>query len=271
MNKLLLKFMDKLRFLYKDDCNCILCDAEIGIKNRYGLCRECMLKLPRVGTNICQRCGKPMNNDAEYCMSCLNTPRVFNTVRSALVYRDEAVKLLLGLKFHNQRYLARYLAPYIQDVLHNCQCDYDIIVPIPISAQRLAIRHYNQVEEVMRFVTFDKPINNHSLVKVKHNEQQSKMSARDRKLNVHGVFAVMDRTAFKGKRVLLIDDVLTTGATMDEAAAVLLRAGALEVNGITLANAPYRLIMDKKIDKEFDFIACQDVIYIDKEQEDKYK
>lgn len=255
--------VEKLRFLFKDDCNCIICDDELETVNQYGLCKACMQSLPKNNKRICERCGKPMNNEARFCIACQNEKRYFDTVRSALVYRDDIVKLILGLKFHNRRYTARYLAPYYEDVLHNYSIGYDIAVPIPLSSARLKTRKYNQVEEILRFTNIHN-IENGILVKVKDTEQQSKLTGKQRRQNIEGAFKIIDCAAVNNKKILLVDDVLTTGATMNEAARVLKKAGAAEVNGITLANAEYRLAAETYKEADFAEIDLYDLMSIDK-------
>lgn len=257
------EILEKLRFLYKDDCNCMICDEELEIQNRYGLCRTCMESLPKNNKRICERCGKPMNNEARFCLGCQNEKRYFDAVRSALIYKEDIVKIILSLKFHNRRYTARYLAAYYKDVLHNYPFEYDIAIPIPLSAARMKQRKYNQVEEILRFTDIDK-IDNSILVKLKDTEQQSKLTGKERRENIVGAFGVVKPELVKSKRILLFDDVLTTGATMNEAARVLKSAGATKVNGITIANAEYRLAAETYRETDFQEIDLCELIGIDK-------
>lgn len=239
------KFMTKL---FVDDCNCILCGCELIVKDGSGLCDECHAKLEYVGEKYCLKCGCVIYNEAQLCLECQNNVRHFDRARAMLVYTGALHKIILNYKFYNKKYLSKYLARFICGAYKKYFFDCDIIVPMPISKERYKERKYNQAELLAEECGDLKlPIISTALVKHKDTPRQTELNGIDRRKNVLGAYSVVDSAAVKGKRVLLLDDVLTTGTSVNEAARVLKIAGALKVEVITIAIAHYRLPMEEAI------------------------
>lgn len=254
----LFRMLDKFKLIFVDSASCIACDDEITGENPYGLCDKCFKKLEFIGNKCCIRCGKPSENEAKYCLLCQNETRYFESARSAVKYKGNVQRLILEYKFHNKRYLARYLAKFIEYAVAEYGIKYDIVVPIPLSKSREKERKYNQVSEMLRHTTLSPVVD--ALTKTRDNERQSLMAGKERRDNVHGVYAVTDRAAVKGKRVLLVDDIITTGATVNEASRVLMSAGAESVIAVSVAHAEYRLKGDDKSPTGYEVINLADLI-----------
>lgn len=231
-----------LKSIFVDDCNCIICGTEIVKGRKYGLCGKCLEKIPINDGNICIRCGKSMVNEAQYCMECLNVKRHFDIARSSLIYKDDVQKLILDFKFYNKKWLAKYLAGFLLTAIELYKLTADYLVPTPLSKIREKERGYNQAlllsKELNKLI--DIPIID-CLVKIKDNKQQSSLNGKERAENVIGVYKVTDKTKIKGKKLLVIDDIITTGHTADEIAKVLYKAGAERVQILTLASAEYKV------------------------------
>lgn len=179
-------------------------------------------------------------------------------VRSLFCYEGALPKLLLNYKFHNGRFMAKYLAEMIRDVYYNYNYDCDIVLSVPISDERRKERGYNQADLLAEEVTsrrggivngreapyIDLPYYAKAIVKIRDNDRQTALGGADRQKNVKGVYSVAQSEAVKGKRILLIDDIMTTGVTCSEVARTLKAAGAKEVNCIVLAIAPYHIELD---------------------------
>lgn len=250
--------LDKFKLLFVDSASCIVCDDEINGKNPYGLCDKCFKKLEFIGEKCCIRCGKPSENEAKYCLLCQNETRYFDTARSAVKYKGNIQKLILEYKFHNKRYLAKYLAKFIEYAVEEYGIKYDIVVPIPLSKSREKERKYNQVSEMLRHTKLSPVVE--VLTKTRDNERQSLMAGKERRDNVLGVYAVTDKAAVKGKCVLLVDDIITTGATVNEASRVLMASGAVSVTAVSVAHAEYRLKGDDKSLTGYEVINLADLI-----------
>lgn len=257
MNKLF-RVLDKFKLLFVDNASCIVCDDEISGENQYGLCDKCFKKIEFIGNKCCIRCGKPSENEAKYCLLCQNETRYFDMARSAVKYNGDIQRLILEYKFHNKRYLAKYLAKFIEYSVEEYNIKYDIVVPIPLSKSREKERKYNQVSEMLRHTKLSPVVD--ALTKTKDNERQSLMAGRERRDNVHGVYAVTDKAAVKGKRILLVDDIITTGATVNEASRVLTVAGAKSVTAVSVAHAEYRLKGDEKTTTGYEVINLADLL-----------
>lgn len=250
--------LDKFKLLFVDSASCIVCDDEINGKNPYGLCDKCYNKLEFIGEKCCIRCGKPSENEAKYCLLCQNETRYFDTARSAVKYKGNVQKLILEYKFHNKRYLAKYLAKFIEYTVEEYGIKYDIVVPIPLSKSREKERKYNQVSEMLRHTKLSPVVE--VLTKTRDNERQSLMAGKERRDNVLGVYAVTDKAAVKGKHVLLVDDIITTGATVNEASRVLMASGAQSVTAVSVAHAEYRLKGDDKTLTGYEVINLADLV-----------
>lgn len=231
------------KILFVDDCNCLLCGAELREKTRSGLCPACLAKLPLNDGGICGKCGRVLANEADYCNTCQNNERNFSKARSVCVYEGEAVALVHGLKFGGRRYYAKYLADLMVDKYLDERLDCDCVVAVPLSAKRRRNRGYNQSDLLAREISAALKLDYMDGVveKTKDNKEQSKLGHAEREENVKGAYAVKDKDVLKGRRVLLVDDVLTTGATASEVARVLLKSRAKSVNVLTFASTRYNV------------------------------
>lgn len=254
----LFRLFDKFKLLFVDNASCIVCDDEIISDNPYGLCGKCFNKLEFIGDKCCIRCGKPSDNEAKYCLLCQNETRYFDMARSAVIYKGDIQRLILEYKFHNKRYLAKYLAKFIEHAVERYGIKYDVVVPIPLSKSREKERKYNQVSEMLRHTNLNPIVN--ALIKTKDNERQSLMAGRERRDNVRGVYEMADKAAVKNKRVLLVDDIITTGATVNEASRILMSAGAQSVIAVSVAHAEYRLKGDDKTLTGYEVINLADLV-----------
>lgn len=231
------------RLLFVDDCNCIVCGKELSEKTRDGLCAECRKKMPFNDEKICDKCGRIIANEAEYCNTCQSRERYFGIARSCFVYEDEAVSLVYRLKFGGKRYLAKYMANIMADKYLQSGFVCDSVIAVPLSAKRKKQRGYNQSELIARELSRQLKLDYlcGAVIKKKDNEPQAKKGTFDRELNVAGVYEAADKEAVKGRRILIVDDVLTTGATASEVARVLLKAKAKSADVLTFASTRYKV------------------------------
>ncbi len=226
--------------IFVDKYNCIICGKELPCENRYAMCVNCMVKLIYI-KYPCAKCGKPLNGNTEYCLMCENRKRDFNKAYSALEYWGEVENLVYALKFGGKRYIAKYLASFLADkyIEEGLYCDF--VTAVPLHTQRLKERGYNQAELLARGLSERLGLTyKESLDRVKATGMQAKLPGKEREKNVEDAFFAKDN--YKGMKILIVDDILTTGATLSAAATALKKAGAIEVTGITLCNVRDRLI-----------------------------
>lgn len=250
------RFKDALlSAIFPDDCNCIVCDKEIAKGSKYGLCEDCYKKIKFNNGRICIRCGAPVGNEASYCLECQNHIKHFDFARSSLVYERDAQRLILNMKFHNYRWLAKYFAEMMYDTYVENHLDAEVIVPVPISAERHKERGYNQAELIAKYLArkLELPLVTDAVIKIKDNKRQAKLSVRQRRENVVGAYKLENRSAVKGFRVLLVDDILTTGSTMSEVSRKLKIAGATSVYGLVIASPHYKVPCENN-DDSTDFL-----------------
>ncbi|MGI4818897.1 MAG: ComF family protein [Janthinobacterium lividum] len=188
---------------------------------------------------VCDGCGLPYEHDGggfgiDRCAACLSHPHRFSRARAACLYDEHSRGLILGLKHGDQqqnaalfaRWLSRAAAPMLDDV--------DAVVPVPLHPLRLLRRRFNQSAEIARPLARTRGLLYlpDSLKRVRLTASQGGKSGRQRRLNVKNAFAVTGRGVqqIKGRHILLVDDVLTTGATANACAEALMAAGARQVD-----------------------------------------
>lgn len=207
------------------------------------LCASCWAQVRFIGPPQCTACGLPFEFDPggsdALCGACSRERPPYRQARSAFVYEGVGRSLVLGFKLSDRTYaapafaawMARSGAPSIESV--------ELIVPVPLSRRQLFLRRFNQAALLAQALgrCTGRPVAPDLLVRTRTTARQSSLSASERARNVRGAFAVRrgreERLA--GKAVLLIDDVLTTGATAAACATALFAAGAREVDVLTLA------------------------------------
>jgi len=236
-----------ITFLFPARCRC--CGGELGIWRIKYICPDCWAKIRPIRDPVCYICGYPLSLDPilrstpmePLCRDCIQTRPSFTKARSAVLYQDAVETAIHLLKFEGKLVMARPLAQLlIEHAPLDEFNDAQMVIPMPLSKKRLAERGFNQVEPLARAVAerMGLEYRDDILIKIRHTPPQSQFQGREkRKRNVIGAFQVKDESSISGLNLLLVDDVLTTGATASEAAKVLLEAGAASVYVLTLARA----------------------------------
>lgn len=227
--------------LYLDGPVCSACGKELLAHIRGGMCPECEKTSVKLGTDICGKCGRVLANEAEFCDTCIRNERAFVRARSCYVYEGTPKKFVYRLKFGGRRYLAAFIAEAMVDRYLDCGFECDCVVAVPLSAKRKRKRGYNQAELVAEELScrLKLPLIDGALVKTKENKPQTKLTRREREENVRGVYEVTSPETFKGRRVLVVDDVMTTGATLGEVSRVLYKAKARSVEALTYCSTRF--------------------------------
>lgn len=196
------------------------------------LCLQCFEALPHVGRPVCARCGTPTAFETFVCDACKSVDFGFESARAPLRYEGVGEEIVHALKYRGfTRVVERLAAPLMLGVLDRGE-RFDAVVPVPLHRSRLRRRGFNQAELLARGVAarLNAPVSD-TLRSVRRTRDQVELSAAERRANVEGAFAVRERV--RG-RILLVDDVFTTGATASECAETLLRGGAEEVHAVSL-------------------------------------
>lgn len=199
--------------------SCFLCRGAAGEL----LCAGCEADLPRLGGPRCPRCALDSPR-GEVCGRCLSHTPHYDATVAALAYEFPADALVHALKFRGELALAAYLGGILGRCIAEFQVDH--VVPVPLSAKRLRGRGYNHAVEIARHVT-RRPVELELCVRSRDTPAQMELPYAERQRNVRGAFRCT--RSLDGRRVAVVDDVMTTGATLDEIAQTLKKAGAAHV------------------------------------------
>lgn len=203
-----------------------------------GLCDGCRQDLPVLPTTHCPVCAAPQGG-TEICGRCLRHPPAFDAIFAAHLYAFPVNSLIRQLKFHGALALADLLGRGLLAAARDLPRP-DVIVPMPLAAHRLRIRGFNQAHEIARPVAraLGVRLEAGACLRVRDTPEQSGLSLAARRANLRNAFVCAPR--FDGTSVVVIDDVVTSGATMDALARALKRAGARQVRGWVVARTPAR-------------------------------
>ncbi|MBR1604503.1 MAG: ComF family protein [Alphaproteobacteria bacterium] len=218
---------------------CLLCGKIVADQN--GLCQECFDKIKFISTPYCLKCGNPLptGNSVQSCSLCVSDNKnPFRMQRSRVYYDDASRPLIVDFKFHDKTENAEFLTRWLLTAGHDIwQQGADILIPVPVHASRLRERKFNQAALLCKELSKLTQIqaNYTVLQKTKKTKPQVECDSRTRVRNLKNAFSVNNIEELKDKRVVLIDDVMTTGSTLKECANVLLKAGVKSVDALTVA------------------------------------
>ncbi len=220
---------------------CLSCDALVTTD--FGLCGHCWRETPFISGLVCDRCGTPLpgqdSGQPEYCDDCLTIARPWNRGRAALLYRDNARRMVLQLKHGDRLDLAGPLAGWLLRAVQPILEPGMLVAPVPLHWMRLFRRRYNQSALVSARLARNAGLDHcpDLLIRRRATPSQEGRDRMGRFANLDGALALHPRRAgqVKGRHVLLIDDVMTSGATFAAAAEACLASGATAVSVAALA------------------------------------
>lgn len=193
-------------------------------------CDICRTRLVRVRDPFCGKCGKPLAvEEQEYCGDCMRKKHAYDRGRAAFVYEEWMRRSIAQYKYGGRREYAEF---YAEEILLACAREMirwkaEVLVPIPLHPSRQRKRGYNQAELLAAKLSKKSgiPMDEDCLIRTKKTRAQKELSDRDRLENLKNAFSVQEKKV-PCKRIILVDDIYTTGSTMDEAARVLKENGA---------------------------------------------
>ncbi len=232
----MLKLMQFFMFLLPR--HCIFCQKPTRYYNRTYVCQKCKASLPYI-KHACIRCGRPMGEHALFiCADCRKNKHPFSGAFIPFLYEKEVRLALLRMKFFNAHYISRGFAVLIAEkMLSSPLPDIDFITFVPSSEKQMQKRGYNQAELIARFLSeiLHLPVID-SLMRLSDFPKQSSLSAAKRRINAKKAFIPKD-ISLHGT-ALLVDDILTTGSTLDRCSRLLLKMGADQVYIAACAASP---------------------------------
>lgn len=226
--------------------SCLHCNRNLNNSYELYLCEDCKKDIRYLSNSHCIRCGAALgphiaSTAKDGCAVCKGKYLPFNTLTSIAHYDGVMKTLIHSFKYARQKFLSSLLNDIVltHEQLKEIVPHIDIIVPIPLHWLKKMRRGFNQSELLSRGIQryFSKPISANNLCRIKYTASQTQLTKSQRLVNIHNAFFVKYPKSFKGKRILLVDDVLTTGVTASECSKKLKEAGAESVHLLILATA----------------------------------
>jgi competence protein ComFC len=232
---------------------CRLCERVLLRASAVPICEECLGSFPALGGALCERCGQPLASwslgggseegsaAGVVCPECQMRTCDFDRARSYALYQGALVQAIMLLKFERIEPLGHWFADRLIEVAkrNRVDVDVDIVVPVPLHRQRERERGYNQADLIAKPLArkLGLPYRSVLLTRIKPRPDKHILTLEERWDSVRGAFATRPGSKVDNLRVLLVDDVMTTGATLDACAKALRGAGAKSVIGLTIARA----------------------------------
>lgn len=234
------KFEKFMKAIFPEYIKCIICSKELNEDKQFSICDDCIETLPFIEGNTCIKCGMKLDNDYIVCLNCKDNPKYFERHVSVLAYNAVMPILVQDFKFNKKKYLGKPFSRMLVEKLKDEELPVDLVIPVPLHPDRLKERGFNQAELLVEeFETLNIPILKDNLIRVKYNSQQSILSKAERISNLSGSFVIQDKKPIKNKNILVVDDIFTTGSTLNEVAKTLIEAGASKVFCLTLCHANF--------------------------------
>jgi ComF family protein len=241
---LLREFMDLLYPPRCPSCRVFLCEGDRPGGSREGFCGDCLGGFSKLGSPLCPICGNPFRSGIEedhLCEECLRKRPFFDKILAPYLYEGRIMDAVHQFKYQGKTHIAKALGPLLASYSQKrIPEERDLLVmPVPLHRKRLRERGFNQSLLLARQVAprLGAAVDSLSLCRIRDTQVQMGLKKQDRRRNVRRAFECIDPKAVRGKTVLLVDDVATTGSTLNECARVLKRAGCRKVLCLVVARA----------------------------------
>lgn len=224
---------------------CLLCEETLLSATRLPVCRNCLSEMKPLCGPLCGICGRPFISSVvtdvaqPLCHLCRRGVYSFDFARSFAAYHERMVRAIVQLKYNSVTPLGDWFASNLANLMaaEPGRWAADVIVPVPLHSARLRERGYNQADLIAKPLArrLGLPLRSYLLVRTRPRPDRLKLTRRQRWQTVHGAYQMRSDAEVDNLRVLLVDDVFTTGATLDACARALLKGGAKKVMALTVA------------------------------------
>ncbi len=234
--------------IYPSGLYCICCGKITDDTRTYSLCNECMSAVKWAVGRTCAKCGKPLspNDPREICFNCTEHRHEFDRGFTCAEYGAHERSIVYSLKYDDRLDIAALIAEMMTDRMKaefgadGLAARYDLLVPVPASRRRREIRGYNQAELISMHFSENTgvPFRGEILQRTRETIAMKGLTPDERRLNIRGSFELKKGalSTVRGARCLIVDDIYTTGATIDETARVLKASGAVSADFLSFAN-----------------------------------
>lgn len=230
-------FHQILNIIYPNSCIC--CDKFINLKGLF--CLDCFKKLEFISSSNCKHCASPISIQTNFkeqstCLKCLNYKNYFDFAYAIFVYNKTISKPIINLKYNDQTYLAYQFAKLLRTNFHNLYQNSDYVICVPLHRQKLLKRKFNQANLIARNFAKEKYLAN-AILRIANDSSQVFLSKKQRAKNLNNSFAINPKVIKKinNKKILLIDDVMTTGSTLNSCCKVLKKYNVKEISVAVIA------------------------------------
>ncbi len=219
--------------VFPSEIYCIACGRPIDPGGLYSLCEECIMQIRWANGKVCELCGKPLEDwyPDTVCSECKGSDRFFSGGVTCFAYRPTTGKIIKRLKYGGESYIGRIIGEILSDSIRARGLCPDIIVPVPMYYRKERRRGYNQAELIAVSAAGNLGVlcSADVLKRVRATRPMSRLNRKERRKNLDGAFSVTEKgkNMIRNRRVMLVDDVFTTGTTMDCCAEILLKSGAV--------------------------------------------
>lgn len=218
---------------FPSNIKCVFCGTEVS--GEIAVCENCYKHLPFIRGKTCLKCGGHVVEE-DVCIDCAKNEHEF--VRNFAVFDYDGVlrDKILSFKQAGRKHIGYTLSWFIYEKFKSLDVEFDAVIPMPISSERRKERGFNQADILVSDIEDNTNLVDKNIIqKVKNTPHQTGLSKENRQTNLERAFVVPNKSLVKGKTLLVVDDIYTTGATLSEVASTLNRAGAKAVYGLTLA------------------------------------
>ena len=230
--------------LFPEKIKCIVCGEELNNDNTNCICPVCLKTLPFINGNKCIRCSMPLSEGYDkVCFNCKAHNYSFTEVKSVFAYEGNIRNVIYKYKYEKAKYLGKYLSKFLVPVYAQTDWQIDFVIAVPLHKNREKNRGYNQSKIMAEtFCEITKLPELNIIKRIVDTPSQTLLSHEERTKNLKDAFEIDKdkKNLIKDKNVLVIDDVYTTGATMQEITKLLQKNGAKNIYGLTLAHAVYK-------------------------------
>ena len=231
------EFKKKLiEFIFPPALTCSFCGREVFTNEP--ICADCKDILPKNDGFYCEKCGRRTRIPTNYCEYCSGRLINFDIARSAYIYDYPVNNAIQNLKYNNMRFFAREFAKEMAKVYYKACVVCDGITCVPMSDKRKRKRGYNQSALIAEALSDELglPFFEDVIIKQRDTKSQVGLSQKERIINLSGSFSIKNRSLIKGKKLILVDDVFTTGTTVNLISEKLKNAGAEYVFALTVSS-----------------------------------
>lgn len=233
----IVKFFNWFEDLFMTNHSCIGCGMEIADGTKFQLCDFCKIKVHKISGDVCKKCGDEVLSGNNFCDYCKNVEYKFDENCSYCYYDEVSAKIVKRFKYNGRKYYAKHIAEMMTENREIFD-DVDVITFVPSNTKTLKERRYNQAEELAKEISRITGIKACGLLKKSDDRKhQAGLTKAERLENLKGSFSIVveNKNDIKGNTVLIVDDVFTTGATLNECSKVILKHKPKKIKTITFA------------------------------------